>query len=62
MSHASEVFEFARAIEANGRDFYQAMAASARQPEIQQLFARLAREGRATYPRFYSISATGYPL
>jgi len=42
--HASEVFEFAQAIEANGRDFYQAMATSARQPEIQQLFARLARE------------------
>lgn len=44
MFRASEVFEFARAIEQNGRDFYQAMAAGASQPGIRELFARLARE------------------
>lgn len=44
MFHASEVFELARSIEVNGRDFYQALATNARQPEIRQLFAHLARE------------------
>lgn len=44
MFRASEVFAFARAIEQNGRAFYQAMAAGARDNQVQQLFQRLARE------------------
>lgn len=61
MFRASEVFEFARAIEQNGRDFYQAMAARARTPEIRRLFARLAQEEEQHILDFSRLAARAAP-
>ncbi|HBT46867.1 MAG TPA: rubrerythrin [Peptococcaceae bacterium] len=44
MFRASEVFNFAIAIEKKGRTFYRAMAAAAKDDRARQLFQRLAQE------------------
>ncbi|QGP93657.1 Rubrerythrin [Neomoorella glycerini] len=61
MFHASEVFEFARAIEENGRAFYQAMGTNARQPELRQLFARLSQEEEQHILDFTRLAARATP-
>lgn len=44
MFRASEIFDFALAIEKNGQAFYQAMAALAKDERVKELFQRLAEE------------------